>query len=140
MKYVELFLRVLGVIAVICVGLILLLELVVGLSPFGLAFGGYDLLAARLSGGFWFFFRENVPAMSWDAGTWAPGLGAFLLAFAVGHRFLKSWAVRTRRYWSFASSFCLVLTIPVLFVVAFIVPGVLLQWEILRHVPWLEVH
>ena len=135
MKSIKQLMRFLGVIVVIFVGLILLLNFLAALSPFG----GDDLLAAELIGGFWFFFRENLPAMSWDAGTWGPGLGAFLLALAFAHHFLKSWASSTGRYWSFASSFCLMLTFPVLFVVAFIVPGVLLQWEILRHVPWIDV-
>jgi hypothetical protein len=132
MKSIKQFLRV---IAMICVVLFLLELLLSMFSPFG----GYDLLVGRLITGFWFFFRDNVPAISWDAGTWGPGLGAFLLALAFAHHFFKSLAARTNRYWSFASSFCLVLAIPVLFVIAFIVPGVLLQWEILRHVPWIDV-
>jgi len=93
----------------------------------------------HLTAGFYFFLRDNLPAMSFDAGTWGPGLTAFLLAMIFGHRFLSSWAARMGRYWSFGSSFCLALVVPVLFVISFIVPGVLLQWEMLRQVVWIEV-
>jgi hypothetical protein len=99
--------------------------------------GGFDLLLVELIGGFWFFLRENLPAISFDAGTWGPGLGAFLLAMIFAHRFLAAWAARTSRHWSFATTFCLVLTVPTLFVISFIVPGVLLQWEMLRQTIWL---
>jgi hypothetical protein len=102
-------------------------------------FGGYDLLLLHFGAGFGFFLRENLPAMSSDAGTWGPGLGAFLLATIFAHRFLAAWAARTNRHWNLATTSCLALTIPVLFVIAFIIPGVLLQWEILRQVPWIEI-
>jgi hypothetical protein len=99
--------------------------------------GEYDLLLMELIGGFWFFLRDNLPAMSFDAGTWGPGLGAFLLAIIFAHRFLAAWAARTNRHWGFATTFCLALTVPTLFVISFIVPGVLLQWEMLRQGIWL---
>lgn len=133
MSHLRQFLRFLGVIALICVGLIVMVNLLYMLSPFG----GYDLLFGELIGGFWFFLRENLPAMSFDAGTWGPGLGAFLLAMIGAHRFLTAWAARTNRHWSFATTFCLLLAVPVMFVISFIVPGVLLQWELLRQGIWL---
>ncbi|MES2921715.1 MAG: hypothetical protein V4819_09215 [Verrucomicrobiota bacterium] len=128
--------RIVGVIVLICLGLFLAISFLYALSPFG----GYDLLFVEFIGGFWFFLRDNLPAMSFDAGTWGPGLGAFLLAVVFAHRFLKAWAARTNRYWSFATSFSLALVVPVLFVISFIVPGVLVQWEMLRQVVWLEVN
>lgn len=128
-------LRGLGAIALLLLGFCLLLVLLQITSPFG----GYDLLVLHFGAGFWFFLRENLPAMSSDAGTWGPGLGAFLLATVLVHHFLAAWAARTNRHWSFATSFCLVLIVPVLFVIAFIVPGVLSQWEILRQVHWIEI-
>lgn len=113
---------------------IALLVLVFGLSfvlsQFNLPF---DLLV-HLVAGFWFFLSENLTALSSDAGTWVPGLGAFLLATVFSHRFLAAWAARTSRHWSFATTFCVALIVPVLFVIAFLIPGVLVQWEILRQV------
>lgn len=128
-------LRGVGVIALLLLGMIVLDIVLYQSSPFG----GYELLFEEVVGGFWFFLRENLPAMSCDAGTWGPGLGAFLLATIVAHRFLKAWAARTNRHWSFATTFCLALIVPVLFVIAFIIPGVLLQWEILRQHHWIEI-
>lgn len=135
MNYFRPFMRFLGVIVLIYVGIFVMLNFLYMLAPFG----GYDLLFEELLGGFWFFLRENVPAMSFDAGTWGPGLGAFLLATILAHRFLTAWAARTNRHWSLATTFCLVLTVPVMFVISFIVPGVLLQWEMLRQVPWINI-
>jgi hypothetical protein len=66
-------------------------------------------------------------------------LGAFLIAVVFLHRWLSRWASRTGRPWSFATSFCLVSLVPVLFVISFIVPGVIVQWEMLRETAWIEV-
>jgi hypothetical protein len=125
----------------LCVLVLLLLGfgILLLLMEFWFPFGGYDLLLLHFGAGFWFFLSENLPAMSSDAGMWGPGLGAFLLATAFVHRFLAAWAARTSRHWSFATTFCLALIVPVLFVIAFIVPGVLLQWEILRQAHWIEI-
>jgi hypothetical protein len=136
MKLIKQLLRVLAIIAMSGVSLIVATGLLLAYAPYSREF---LLLVGRLIGGFWFFLCENFPAISWDAGTWGPGVGAFLLALALAHPFLKPWAARTNRHWSFASSFCLLLTVPVMFVVAFIIPGVLLQWEILRHTPWIDL-
>ncbi len=126
--------RAIGVILLIMIGFIVLLNILYVLSPFG----GYAELLMEFVSGFWFFLRDNLPSMSWDAGTWGPGLGAFILALVFTHQFFKTWAVKTNRFWSFGSSFCVMLTMPVLFVIAFIVPGILLQWETLRHAVWLS--
>ena len=133
MSHLAPILRFLGVIALICAGVFVTANLLNLFSPFG----GYDLLLLEFMGGFWFFLRENLPAISFDAGTWGPGLGAFLLAMFVAHRFLAAWAATTNRHWSFATTFCLLLTVPVMFIISFIIPGVLLQWEMLRQVIWL---
>lgn len=100
---------------------------------------GTELLFAHFFFGYAFFLNHNIPAISWNAATWGPGLGAFLIAVVVIHRYLSRWAERTGRHWSFATSFCLVMVVPVLFVISFIVPGVLLQWEALRETVWINV-
>lgn len=134
MKLFKYLLQLVALIVLIVFGFFVIMTLFYIVAPFG----GYDLLFFEFIGGFWFFLRENLTAMSWDAGTWGPALGAFLLATLLAHRFLSAWAVRTNRHWSFATSLCVALVVPVLFVVAFIIPGVLLQWEMLRQVPWLD--
>ena len=100
---------------------------------------GIVLALGRLLFGFIHFFRENIPAISWNAATWGPGLGAFLIAVVFLHRWLSRWASRKGRTWSFATSFCLVSLVPVLFVISFIVPGILVQWEMLREAVWIEI-
>lgn len=122
------------------VGMTMLFALAL-LLPFSFfsPFGGLDLIYERFIFGFWFFLRDSLPAISWDAGTWGPGLAAFLLAALLVHRPAAAWAARSGRHWSVASTMCLALAVPVLFVVAFIVPGVLLQWEMLRQTPWVDI-
>lgn len=96
-------------------------------------FSGNGWIIERFLTGFWHFLAASLPAISWNAATWGPGLGAFLIAVVFLHRWLSRWALRTGRSWSFATSFCVVSLVPVLFVIAFLVPGVLLQWEMLRE-------
>lgn len=100
---------------------------------------GTVLIVWRFLTGFWHFLATNVPAISWNAATWGPGLGAFLIAVIFAHRWLSRWASRTGRPWSFATSFCVVSLVPVLFVIAFLVPGVLVQWEMLRESVWIDI-
>ncbi len=138
MSHFKHFMRVVGVVGVIALiylGLILSSSFLYMLSPFG----GYDLLFVEFIGGFWFFLRDNLSAISFDTGTWGPGVAAFLLAVIFAHRILKAWAAGAGRHWTFSTTFCLALILPVLFVISFIVPGVLLQWEMLRQVVWIEV-
>jgi hypothetical protein len=121
-----------GIYVLLCL-LILFVQLA---SP---PFSGNDLILGRFLTGFWHFLAANLPAISWNAATWGPGLGAFLIAVVFLHRWLSRWASRTGRPWSFATSFCLVSLVPVLFVISFIVPGVIVQWEMLRETAWIEV-
>lgn len=100
---------------------------------------GQDLVFERFVFGFWHFLAANIPSISWNAATWGPGLGAFLIATIFLHRWLSRWASWTGRRWSFATSFCLVSLVPVLFVISFIVPGVLLQWEALGESAWVDI-
>jgi hypothetical protein len=113
----------------------LYLILIIGSHPFS----GNDLIVERLVTGFWRFLGRNIPLISWNAATWGLGLGAFVLGVVLVHRWLASWAARTGRPWSWVTSFCLVALLPVLFVISFIVPGVLLQWEILREAVWINL-
>ncbi len=99
-----------------------------------------DSIIARFLSGFWRFLAANIPLISWNAATWGPGLGAFLIAVVLLHKWLSRWAARTGRPWTFATSFCLVSLVPVLFVISFLVPGVLVQWEMLREAGRVEAN
>lgn len=127
-------LRVVGKIFLWLIGLWIVL-----ISAFSPSFSGNDLLLRHFLFGFVAFLKNNIPVISWNAATWGPGVGAFLIAVAVAHRSLSRWAERTGRRWSFTTSFCLLMVVPVLFVISFIVPGVLLQWEALRETVWIVV-
>lgn len=102
-------------------------------------YSGNQLLFRHLLFGFHHFLGENLPRMSWDAGTWAPGVVSFLVATLFIHLFLSKWASRTGRHWSVWSSVCVALIVPVLFVISFLIPGVILQWEMLRQAPWIDM-
>lgn len=52
---------------------------------------------------------------------------AFFLALVIAHRFLRQYALRRNRSWCLVSTACLGLFLPVVFAVAFIVPGIVLQ-------------
>ncbi len=135
MKIVVSILKFVGVAIVIFVALNLVGIWLQMTSPFG----GYDLVWWHLVAGFVLFLRDSLAAGSYDAGTWGPGVAAFVIALLIAHRFLSAWAVRTKRHWSFWTSLCLMLLLPALFTIAFIIPGILLQWEVLREGPWISV-
>lgn len=127
--------------------LLRLVDWILGLGAAGLVvvltaqiFAGELLLFFRLIAGFYFFLRQNLPAITYEADTFGPGVAAFGIATLMLHQLCFRWAMRTGRPWTFGTSLCLALIVPVLFVISFIVPGVLLQWEMLRQVPWLDLN
>jgi hypothetical protein len=61
---------------------------------------------------------------------------AFGLALVVGHFFLSGWAKKRHRSWSAGSTLCAGLVLPLLFGISFLVPGVLLQVEMLGEMRW----
>ena len=89
-------------------------------------------LIEHLLGGFYFFLQRNLRDVSWDFSTCAGGLVALVLATLVIHRFATQCAAKSQRFWNLRSTLCLVMLIPILFCIAFIIPGLLLQWELLR--------
>lgn len=95
-------------------------------------------LIAHFVGGFVFFLMENVPKISTDHATWLPGIVAFLLATGLAHWMLKKAARKRDREWSFKTTACLALILPVLFVISFIVPGLILQADSLARIRWFE--
>jgi hypothetical protein len=120
----------LGVVLFCLVGVPLLLCLFVA----GI-YSGHSQAALRFLGGFYFFLRENLPRISTNAATWVPGVIAFFLGVAAMHLFFRSWAERKGRLWQLGTSFALASIIPIFFVIAFLVPGVLLQVRVLSSDP-----
>lgn len=120
----------LGFLATVAVLLVLLFMIAMA--------GGFGVLEIfwRLLTGFVAFLRVNLPRISSDAGTWGPGLAAFGLALVFGHYFLRGWARKRNRPWSAGSTLCAGLVLPLLFAISFLVPGVLLQVEMLGEVKW----
>ncbi|MCW1885066.1 hypothetical protein OKA04_10035 [Luteolibacter flavescens] len=105
---------------------------VIGLAPFQIAW--------RFVAGFGYFLRENVPRISSDAGTWVPGIVSLLLSIAVIHAFGRLWARHRQQPWKVSTSLALGMVVPLLFVISFLVPGVILQVDGLRRVKWTELH
>jgi hypothetical protein len=97
---------------------------------------GYLQVAWHLAVGFVYFLQENLPEISADAGTWGPGLAAFLLALITGHVLARSWAGRRGKAWKPWDTFALGAVLPLLFAVSFLVPGTFLQLSMLGHSPW----
>ncbi len=126
-------------IAVISIILLVILFVFLDVGVFASrSSGGVGLFLIRLLVGFLSFLTHNLSAISFDSGTWGPGIAAYLAALSLGHRFLSRWASRSGRPWSFATTFCVFLILPVLFGISFLVPGVLLQWDLLRQGPWIQ--
>jgi hypothetical protein len=120
----------LGFLAV--AGVLLVLSFMIGIAR---GFGFLEIFW-RLLTGFASFLQVNLPRISSDAGTWGPGLAAFVLALVVGHFFLRGWAEKRSRPWSAGSTLCAGLVLPLLFAISFLVPGVLLQVELLGGMRW----
>ena len=116
------------------VGVLLVLVFMIAMAG---GFGFFEVIW-RLLTGFASFLQVNLPRISADAGTWGPGLAAFGLALVVGHFFLRGWAKKRNRPWSAVSTLCAGLVLPLLFAISFLVPGVLLQVELLNEMKWFE--
>ncbi|QJE96715.1 hypothetical protein [Luteolibacter luteus] len=105
--------------------------------PF-LYFTGIAQVLWRLVTGWIFFLNDHLPRMSTNAATWVPGVLALIIAAAVGHGFLRAWAKRREKRWSLGSTLALAMIVPVLFVISFLVPGIILQGTQLAGVKWVH--
>lgn len=112
----------LGVVLFCLIGIPLLLFL------FALGtYSGHTQAALRFLGGFYFFLQENLPRISSNAATWVPGVMAFFLGVAAMQLLFGGWAKRKGLSWCLGISFALASIVPILFVIAFLIPGALLQ-------------
>jgi hypothetical protein len=97
----------------------LLLGVLIALPMPGFATGSYYFLAA------------NLPRISANADTLIPGIGAYLIATLAAHRMIAGFHQRRGRTWPFSNTCCLAALLPVLFIIAFLVPGVILLLNLL---------
>ena len=93
---------------------------------------------SRFLTGFVRFLARNIPAMSPNAATWVPGVVAFAIATAVLHRLLAGPLRRRLGTWRVSHTISLAMVLPVLFIIAFIVPGIILHAVPLAMEPWFE--
>ncbi|MCW1912578.1 hypothetical protein OJ996_03265 [Luteolibacter sp. GHJ8] len=98
-------------------------------------YSGHTQATLRFLGGFYFFLRENLPRISSNAATWVPGIGAFFFGTVGIHLLFAKQAKRRGLPWCFGTSFALASIVPALFVIAFLVPGILLQLRAIARDP-----
>jgi hypothetical protein len=107
-------------------GTILAFLLMIVLTP--------SVLAGLLFGfatGFYHFLAANLPRISANADTLMPGIAAFVIATLAGHRMIAGFYQKRGKHWPFSNTCCLAALLPVLFIIAFLVPGVILQLQLL---------
>lgn len=89
------------------------------------------LLLLQIATGFYHFLAANMPRISTNADTLMPGIGAYVIATLAAHRMIAGFHHRRGKHWPFSNTCCLAALLPVLFVIAFLVPGVILQLQLL---------
>jgi hypothetical protein len=96
--------------------------------------GGGVILAFLLleaATGLYHFLAANLPRISTNADTLMPGIAAFVIATLAAHRMISAFYQRRGKHWPFSNTCCLAALLPVLFIIAFLVPGVILQLQLL---------
>ncbi|MES2658766.1 MAG: hypothetical protein V4689_09110 [Verrucomicrobiota bacterium] len=76
--------------------------------------------------GFFFFLNRNLERMNFNADTFVPGLGAYLIFVGILHLMMPRLCRVRQRTWSFRSSCVVALLLPALFGISFLIPGVIL--------------
>jgi hypothetical protein len=92
----------------------------------------------HLATGFVRFLQTNLRNISSDSGTWGPGLACFLFAIVTIHWFGAKLARRRERRWRISHSIAFGMLLPSLFVVSFLVPGIILQIGSLNQGNWFQ--
>jgi len=82
------------------------------------------------------FLAANLPRISANTDTLIPGLGAYLIATLVAHRMIAGFHQRRGKIWRFSNTCCLAALLPVVFIIAFLVPGVILNLKLLAGDSW----
>lgn len=118
-----------SIIRGILIGILLFLLLgILFVFPLG---GAFLSLVFRLVAGPVYFLSRNLPAISVNADVWIPGVLAFLVAVGVTHGLALRSAAKRGRRWPVSATVALSAVLPLLFSIAFLVPGILLQGKML---------
>lgn len=88
-------------------------------------------LLLGLTTGCYHFLTANLPRISVNADTLIPGITAFLIATLAAHGMIAAYHRKRGKQWPFSNTCCLAALLPVLFIIAFLVPGVILQVKLL---------
>jgi uncharacterized membrane protein YhaH (DUF805 family) len=88
-------------------------------------------LLLALAIGSYHFLTANLSRISVNADTLIPGIAAFVIATLAAHWMIAAYHRKRGRNWPFSNTCCLVAMLPVLFIIAFLVPGVILQLKLL---------
>lgn len=93
--------------------------------------GAFLALMFRLVAGPVNFLSRNLPAISVNADVWVPGVVAFLIAVGVSHGLALRCAAKRGKRWPVSATVALAAVMPLLFAIAFLVPGILLHGRML---------
>lgn len=88
-------------------------------------------LLLALATGCYHFLTTNLPRISVNADTLIPGIAAFVIATFAAHGMIAAYHRKRGKHWPFLNTCCLAALLPVLFIIAFLVPGVILQVKLL---------
>lgn len=86
--------------------------------------------------GFYQFLAVNLPRISVNADTLIPGIAAFAIATLAAHRMIAACYRKRGKHWPLSNTCCLAALLPVLFIIAFLVPGVILSVKLLVGESW----
>jgi hypothetical protein len=101
--------------------------------------GGVVIIAfplLRFATGCYLFLAANLPVISVNADILVPGIAAFVVATLAAHRMLAGFHQRRGRHWPFSNTCCLAALLPICFIIAFLVPGIILHVELLAGELW----
>lgn len=96
-------------------------------------------LLPRFATGFYHFLAANLPRISANADTLVPGIAAYVIATLAAHRMIAGFYQRRGKTWPFSNTCCFAALLPVLFIIAFLVPGVILHLKLLAAESWFGV-
>lgn len=82
------------------------------------------------------FLVANLSEISVNPDILVPGVAAFVLATLATHRMLAGFHQRRGKHWPFSNTCCLAALLPVLFIIAFLVPGIILHLQLLFGEEW----
>jgi hypothetical protein len=92
---------------------------------------GLSGVLLRFATGFHHFLATNLREISVNADILIPGIAAFGIATLALHGMSAACCRKRGKPWPFSNTCCLAALLPVLFIIAHLVPGVILQIQLL---------